>query len=636
MFFIRRKLLPIEWSAFQGSDAIVIIGTALAGFGLVALVVQLVVLFGKKARRPGTPTGAAVADLPLSRISFRQFFAQNSSAMLLIEPVSGAILDANPAANRLYGSERGVLLRTTLNDIMQLSPGEIERAVQQVLEGQCNWFTFPFLPANGSLCMVEGHFLPLVIDEKKLLCTTLHDITERIQAEEALKANEAYYHALVEASPDAVTLFSKNGTIIACNPQSAALYRFAAMEDMLGTNFFALFPAEGRVAIREKVFQSLRESREKSFECIMLRANGSTFHSELSVSILLDPSERVEKVIAITRDISQRKEMEAALKENETRYRIVAENTYDWEFWQTPDLELIYSSPSCKRVTGYNSDDFLHDPGLFHRIIYPEDRAAYNSIQRAFREKREPAECEFRIVAPDGEVRWISQVVQPVFDDQGFFMGLRGSNRDVTQRRLIEDALQENEARLRLTNEQLSQQMSEIEQLHQELRDQALRDPLTGLYNRRYLSETLPRELSRATRDNQPMSFIMMDIDHFKTINDTYGHQLGDVFLQKIAHQIRSNTRSSDVACRFGGEEFLLVLLGANEIAAMNRAEDIRAKCAAIGVAYKDEQLHITLSLGVATYPLHGLNEETLLNRADVAMYRSKSGGRNRVTMWHE
>ena len=190
--------MPIEWSAFQGNAAILIFIAALAGFGLVSIVTQLVTLLRRQSRRPvSAPAGA----LPLApEISFRQFFIQNTAAMLLIEPGSGAILDANHAAESFYGSERAALQRSSIYDIIQLSPEEIERSAQQALAEQCTWFTFPHLLTNGDLCMVEAHFSPLAIDGKQSLCITLHDITDRIQAEEALKTNEAYYHALKEGT----------------------------------------------------------------------------------------------------------------------------------------------------------------------------------------------------------------------------------------------------------------------------------------------------------------------------------------------------------------------------------------------------------------------------------------------------
>jgi diguanylate cyclase (GGDEF)-like protein len=178
--------------------------------------------------------------------------------------------------------------------------------------------------------------------------------------------------------------------------------------------------------------------------------------------------------------------------------------------------------------------------------------------------------------------------------------------------------------------------VAEVEQLQAELREQAIRDPLTGLYNRRYLNETLSREIKQTTRNKKPLSIIAMDIDHFKKINDRYGHPVGDLFLIEIARLIEKHARGSDFICRSGGEEFLMVLPGVTTTIAKKRAEMIRKKCAAITVMHEGKQLQITLSLGVATHPDHGQEAEEVIIKADKALYKSKRSGRNKVTGWSE
>jgi len=180
----------------------------------------------------------------------------------------------------------------------------------------------------------------------------------------------------------------------------------------------------------------------------------------------------------------------------------------------------------------------------------------------------------------------------------------------------------------------LQTHVSEIEQLQTELREQALRDPLTGLYNRRYLGEAIEREIMSAKRENIPLSVIVTDIDRFKTINDTCGHQVGDTFLLAIANILKTNSRSSDIVCRYGGEEFLLVLPGTPLEAALKRAEEIRQKCMQIAIHHEGKIFSVTMSFGVATYPDHGWEAEEIIIKADKGLYKSKENGRNLVTVW--
>lgn len=160
------------------------------------------------------------------------------------------------------------------------------------------------------------------------------------------------------------------------------------------------------------------------------------------------------------------------------------------------------------------------------------------------------------------------------------------------------------------------------------------RDPLTQLYNRRYLLETLDREVSRADRSGQPMSVLVIDIDHFKRFNDTYGHDAGDQLLREFGIMLRQVVRGSDIACRYGGEEFVVVLTDAPAAGAMQRAEAIRELTARLAVEYHGQMLdHVTISIGVSERPSHGQSIEQLLRAGDAALYQAKADGRNCVVL---
>ncbi len=170
--------------------------------------------------------------------------------------------------------------------------------------------------------------------------------------------------------------------------------------------------------------------------------------------------------------------------------------------------------------------------------------------------------------------------------------------------------------------------------LRSDLRQLSIRDPLTGLFNRRYMEETLELEISRAERKEHSIGVIMLDIDHFKTFNDRFGHAAGDELLQALGQLIRANLRAGDVPCRFGGEEFVLILPEATEAAAARRAEDLRARAQEMEVRHLDTVLGpVSVSLGVGLYPDHGRTRDSLLGAADAALYKAKEAGRNRVVI---
>jgi diguanylate cyclase (GGDEF)-like protein/PAS domain S-box-containing protein len=170
--------------------------------------------------------------------------------------------------------------------------------------------------------------------------------------------------------------------------------------------------------------------------------------------------------------------------------------------------------------------------------------------------------------------------------------------------------------------------------LRETLRDQSIRDPLTGLFNRRFMEESLEREMQRAVRKNHPVSVLFVDLDHFKRFNDTFGHDAGDLVLRSIADLFRSIFRVDDVVCRYGGEEFGIILPESSAENAAIRANGLREATKRLEVRYKNQTLGtITLSIGVATFPDHGQTSEALLKAADQCLYRSKAGGRDLVTV---
>jgi diguanylate cyclase (GGDEF)-like protein len=168
--------------------------------------------------------------------------------------------------------------------------------------------------------------------------------------------------------------------------------------------------------------------------------------------------------------------------------------------------------------------------------------------------------------------------------------------------------------------------------LRESLKAQSIRDPLTGLFNRRYLTETLEREFARAQRTGAPVAVMMIDVDHFKRFNDNFGHSAGDAVLRELGEFLKRSIRAEDIACRYGGEEFCLVLPQMARDGARQRAEDIRAGVARLEVRSGDRVLEpVTLSLGVALFPQDAVEPNALLRAADEAMYQAKKSGRNRV-----
>jgi diguanylate cyclase (GGDEF)-like protein/PAS domain S-box-containing protein len=205
--------------------------------------------------------------------------------------------------------------------------------------------------------------------------------------------------------------------------------------------------------------------------------------------------------------------------------------------------------------------------------------------------------------------------ISPLKDGQGRPKGRIIILRDITVHKQAEN--------------QLQTMLDKVNALQAQLYEQTIRDHLTGLYNRRFLDEIMPHEIKRADREGHPLSFVMMDIDHFKALNDNYGHDAGDLLLQHLANVLLKNTRASDYAFRYGGEEFLLLLPATPTQAASQHAERCRLQLQDEGIIFAGQKINASVSIGIAAY-LPGQPETAgALSAADTAMYRAKARGRN-------
>lgn len=225
--------------------------------------------------------------------------------------------------------------------------------------------------------------------------------------------------------------------------------------------------------------------------------------------------------------------------------------------------------------------------------------------------------------------RYLDLRVTPLHDKDHSLNGRLMVFRDITERKQIEK-------RLRYVNERQQSQLIEIGLLQSKLREQAIRDPLTDLFNRRYLEETLDHEIARASREGYSICILMIDLDHFKKVNDTYGHEAGDHVLKAIATTLSQETRRGDFACRYGGEEFVVVMPNIDTLVVYERAEKLRNTLNSLYIPYGIYSLTITISMGIASYPANGQTREAILRAADKALYAAKEAGRDHIRSYDQ
>ncbi len=307
------------------------------------------------------------------------------------------------------------------------------------------------------------------------------------------------------------------------------------------------------------------------------------------------------RTFGTAQDITLSALQEIEIKTSEERFRLIADYTYDWEYWQGVQNEMQYVSPACERVTGYSPLEFYTKPDLIKNIVHPDDAEIYTGHHEDSSDHAEST-ITFRIVTKDGQVRWIAHGCRAVFGADGSSLGRRVNNRDITD-------------------------LKNAEQLAHRL---AYFDPLTNLPNRRMLLDRLDHGLAQARRFHRSLAVMFLDLDRFKQINDTHGHDVGDALIKEVGKRLHTCIRSGDTVARSGGDEFIIVL---PEIASPSDASLVAEKIIhafSEPVLVDDLVLEATTSIGIAVYPIDGTDDAQLLMKmADQAMYSVKNSGRN-------
>lgn len=465
-------------------------------------------------------------------------------------------------------------------------------------------------------------------------------------------------HRAVEQSASSIMITNVQGEIEYVNTKFTRLTGYTA-EEVYGRN--PSFLKSG--IIESKVYQELWETitagKEWQGEFQNRKKTGEIFWEVASISPIFDQHGTITHFLAVKEDITRRKDAEESLREaNEEMSRWIHElKSYNREITLlnglSDSLQTCQTTAEAYRVVEktavrlfqgnpgalYMVDDEEASPSQTLRIV-----AQWGNVQfldtlsacscRAVRGKRayivnghssrhSNSECPYS----DPITNNYSYLCVPLVSAGKTFgilrlLGAPGHSQEAYEHWLGLALMMSDHLALALANLHLR------ERLH----EQSIRDHLTGLYNRRYLNDTLIREIGRATRRQRPIGVIMADIDHFKRFNDTYGHDAGDSLLHAVGLYFQTHIRNEDIACRYGGEEFVLILPEAALSETRKRAETLRRGIHALQAFHNGQLLEaVTISLGVAAVPEHGIRSEEVLKAADVALYEAKAAGRNRV-----
>jgi diguanylate cyclase (GGDEF)-like protein/PAS domain S-box-containing protein len=430
------------------------------------------------------------------------------------------------------------------------------------------------------------------------------DITDRMQAEEALRLSEARYRAVARTANEAIISADYRGNIVSWNKGAEAIFGYTEAE-ALGLPVTAIMPTtlrEGHPANLLRV-QNGGEKRiiGKTVEVDGYRKDGSLVPLEKSLS-----EWSVDNSLfytAIIRDVTERKKVEDALRNSEERLRAIFDVANTGISIMDLTGRYVMFNDHWLESLGYGSDEVRQMTNL--DITHPDDREnSAGWFRKLVRGEVQRYRLEKRHLKKDGTVIWVDLSVSGIKDQNGKLVNVVGIVNDITGRK----------------------------QLEEHLRQIAITDELTGCFNRRHMQDLARAEIKRALRHNRPLSMALIDIDYFKSINDNYGHAVGDRVLQIFSEICRTKIRSIDIFARLGGDEFAVLLPEAD----LDHAYDILER---IRMAFFNKPLEtnagvITLSISCGIASLAGGQEDfdQLLHKADQSLYRAKEAGRNQVS----
>lgn len=480
---------------------------------------------------------------------------------------------------------------------------------------------------------------------------TVQDITERKTLERELKKANAYLENLIENSADPIGIVDAQGKITKWNKAAEEIYGYSAAE-INGKPFQAFYadPNELNLLV-EKV---RRHGFVRNYEIAMKRKGDSIFLASLSISLLRGDDHKVMGSIAVARDMTKTKNTLTALQQANERLQIMLQETEQCNRetniinFMSEQLQSCLSCAEAYPIIAQQTQELF--PSVSGALFMLD--STHNLVEAtatwgpplAGEQVFPPHDCW---ALRRGRLRWTGDpdlempcrhmaaaqtdnyLCLPLLA-QGETLGmLHVQELEVSSRKRTESV-----RRLAVTiADHISLALANIK-LRETLRYQVVHDPLTDLFNRRYLEETLVRELHRVRRRGTPLGVIMLDLDHFKQFNDSFGHEAGDSLLRALGKYLLLHVRQEDVACRYGGEEFVLILPEAPLEAVLARAEEIRQGVVHLQVFQRGRVLEGTsVSLGVAMFPEHGGSGENLLQAADKAMYQAKVAGRNRIAV---
>ncbi len=600
----------------------------------------------------------AEAALRESEQRYRSVIETAAEGIVLLS-ADGSISACNCAAERILGISAGqMMLRASLATPLRAIhedgspfPSEIHPASVTLRTGepQSN-VVMGIRKQDAAVTWISVNTRPLFRADESApygVVFSFFDITERKQAEEVLRLSDE----VLKQMPDSTVLADLSGNICKWMGKSEQIFGYAVSE-VIGKPIHLLYRSDIRESVFAKILKGIHEEGVFCGEIACVKKDGSEFSVETTAKTFYDRVGQPLFIICTNRDVTDRKRAEADIQRANEQLTIRVnelEERHEEIILLSQMSNLLQScitiEEACKVIAQIVPLLFPNNSGALFAIANSRNLVEAITVWGSPTSQMLFATpdcialrgCQPHLMEDTSTGLTCKHLYLDSFPSSYFCIPLmaQGEAMGVLYLSYLEKGLL-TKAKQHLAvavARHISLALANLK-LHETLQQQSIRDPLTGLFNRRYLEESLTREIRRAARSQQSVGIVMLDVDHFKQFNDTFGHEAGDAVLRELGMFLHNNIRGGDIACRYGGEEFTLILPEASVADTKRRAEQLRSDVKHLNVQYRRQPLGaIALSLGVACFPEHGETGEALIRSADAALYRAKAQGRDRVVV---
>jgi diguanylate cyclase (GGDEF)-like protein/PAS domain S-box-containing protein len=526
---------------------------------------------------------------------YRQMFENNRAVKLLIDPESGVIVDVNMAACDYYGYTRDELLAMHVWDINVRGEDQVRLQLGRAATSERDYFQFRHMLASGEIRDVEVYTGPIEIGSRKLLFSIVHDITERKRAEKALQQSEEKYRVIFDYAPVGIYQSTRDGRLVTANETLARMLGYDSVDELLTKNLERDIYLDAKQ--RDELIRRFEPyAYANNVELQWKRKDGTAIWVQLNAHGVRS-SHGSLFFEGFVYDVTERKQVEELLKKQAAA--ITA--SMDGIGILNERLEFTYANDSLARLFGFGEHNALIGHSLCD-LYEPQEQVRIITSIIPLVEQRGRWRGEATGLRRDG-VNFPQEISLTAIGGSGMVCVIR----DITERTYAEE----------------------------QIKHLAYHDALTNLPNRLLFKDRLTVALSHAQREGARLAVLFLDLDRFKVINDSLGHNIGDQLLQAVAARVQACVRDSDTVARLGGDEFTVLL------PRLNRSDDAAPVASKIIEAIRypfhieGREFFITTSIGISLFPEDGTDAESLIKNADTAMYQAKEVGRDNYQLFN-